>query len=118
MKHATATLTGALLDQAVAMALGVENVSIEDGRCIMRLGEDPLIGPDFVAYEPSKNWAAAGPLIQEHRIDVWYDHGAWFARCCKWDGSYDDAGGCGGPTPLVAAMRALVCAKLGEEVDL
>lgn len=71
---------------------------------------------------PSTNWADGGPIIEREKLmvepllesGVW--HGEWRAVGLSWEGRlYAD---CRGPTPLIAAMRAYVTSKLGDEVDL
>jgi hypothetical protein len=110
MKHKTAELDGAMLDAAVAMAKG----------------DEP--GADF-----STSWHHAGPIIQRERIEIlptlieWdeaagehraegfralYDGGCDYDHC--WVGEHEQEG----RTMLIAAMRAYVASKFGEEVDL
>ena len=62
-----------------------------------------------------------GPLIEAHCIELHTHTGEqheprerWYAVCPTDGGSR----GCIGPTPLVAAMRALCFARLGEHVEL
>lgn len=116
-------LKGTDLDRAVATALGVA------GTKVMR---SAITGPslthktewyeiDYPAY--STVWAVGGPLIQQHRIAVspfedgfaamlWDNNGRGSdyidAYVYEWDQQ--------GPTPLIAAMRALVVSKFGEEL--
>jgi hypothetical protein len=106
MKYKTAELTGALLDAAVAVAEG----------------EDPS---KVKSLRYSRSWRDGGRIIERERIDVsapdeFSDDERWFAgiyhgsarhatpRCCEMRGD----------TPLIAAMRAYVAHKLGEEVEL
>lgn len=77
-------------------------------------------------FHPSTNWEQAGPIIEGARIAfaqlVPHFHqtlGIWEAQV---DGvsteqpGLDGTAGAYGPTQLVAAMRALVKSKFGEEV--
>lgn len=102
MKHKTAELTGALLDKAVTIANSGHNPSWE--------GERPPIW--------SRNWALAGMIIHRELID-WYVEGRGDAEPV-WVATADGVGGfyARGPTPLIAAMRAFVASKLGDEVEL
>ncbi len=70
-------------------------------------------------YCPSTNWAVGGPIIEREKISVMEEcNGTWTASI----------GGCtdldmplyqeGGPTPLIAAMRCLVSAKLGDTISI
>lgn len=120
MRVKTAELNGVALDLAVAIAAGHE-VYEDCGtwRC------DTSKSCGFLAiglgYSPSTNWAQGGPLIdrfdpEERRLasgeryaEVWHD-----------DPANEDAfvGKGSGNTRLIAACRAIVAAKLGEEIDL
>ena len=78
---------------------------------------------DFEVFMPSIDWAKTGPLIERERITVMADFDGWFAdarhRYRKEpheEGSWCTQGR--GKTPLIAAMRAFVVSKLGEEIDL
>lgn len=88
----TAELSGAALDWAVAVAVCKRPV-------------------DRAGYSPSTDWSQGGPLIERH--DVWLSSeaipGPWLASI----------NGCGletGPTPLIAACRAIVYRVLGDTV--
>lgn len=125
MNHKTADLTGALLDAAVAKAQGLEFEIHEqkvwgDGSGITIVHAEPACFSAAGYYEPSSDWRAGGPIIEAHSISVIKDKddGLWYAGPEYWiqggfDGEYAT-----GPTPLIAAMRAFVAAKLGPEVDL
>jgi hypothetical protein len=98
------------LDHAVATALG--GVLDGDGWRF----DPPLGGDSFIKTKRSfcREWAYGGPIIERERISVVGDlDGGWDAFVCEWlspntlDNESPD--GCG-PTPLIAAMRALVAA--------
>lgn len=121
MKHKVAELEGALLDAAVSIAEGSipgRDFRIETGQ--MR--------------RYSECWSEAGPIIERERMllgppssgasmyDDWgssdggsadaFKDAKWWARAPNTKrNSY-------GPTPLIAAMRAFVASKFGEEVEL
>jgi len=108
MKHRVADLEGALLDHAVALA---------EGDLLPDYWRDPDWGtcwarPGREEWRPSERWAQGGPIIERERIDVTAHADSWFAKP-----AYRGVGG-GGPTPLVAAMRAYVCSKFGNKVEL
>lgn len=113
MRIRTSKLTGAQLDWAVAVC---------EGR---------VYGARGTCYEftPSCRWAQGGPIIEQEKIDTQYD----------WDWEYDptepedtderwlaelpltslESGySAYGPTPLIAAMRAYVASKLGDEIEI
>lgn len=121
MKRRVADLDGVLLDVAVAKASGYD-WRIEDAASSV-LGV-PLVfarpvGEEEVFFQPSNDWCDGGPIIQSQRISVSYDdqrgeeRGMWNAyvhECPLMMQSFNSA--------LIAAMRAFVASKLGEEVDL
>jgi len=121
----TSELTGAALDWAVAKCEGLETWS--DCCQILLVGDDE-------PYHPSTDWAQGGPIIEREGIllrplrkDGHPMNGLWLAM-------YDDTNTGSlvrwmnnpwvtckyskGPTPLIAAMCCLVCAKLGVEVKV
>lgn len=71
-------------------------------------------------------WEWGGPIMERERIGVYWSSGQWIA---EW---WPDNSGMArnpaqkfqhnrytcGPTPLVAAMRAYVASKFGDEVDV
>ena len=71
----------------------------------------------FQAFNPSKNWALAGPMIESVRIDLRHRHdvnGRLAGTCFAWakyKGKEQH-----GPTDLIAAMRALVASVYGDTV--
>lgn len=103
-------LSGPALDWAVAKAVGKE--------VIVR----PVFGvmtPDTMGWQPSSDWSQGGPLIERESLAVAADGDDWCAAKC--DGM--DPGGdlyvsiwYGGGTPLIAACRAIVAAKIGDKV--
>jgi hypothetical protein len=117
VKLKTAELQGETLDWAVAKAEGIElsngcyNRLLVDGR--MSAGQKML-----TPYNPSSNWAQGGPIIERERISI--------EDCQDGAGLYWEAtrieppavSEARGPTPLVAAMRAYVASKLGDEVEV
>lgn len=125
-------LEGPLLDYWVARAEGHElrpdEFMQEDGLVYAT----PVDQPTSRRYCPSRNWAHGGQIIEREGIAVWRgnvfysrpDHG-WYALHPSARGGY--SGDCHyidvrqddcmfGTTPLIAAMRALVASKFGEEV--
>lgn len=72
-------------------------------------------------YSPSTDWTRGGSLVDEYLIELMTNTGSahgpherWYAVCPTGTGSR----GSMGSTALVAAMRALVKAMLGDEVDV
>lgn len=115
MKHKTAELEGALLDAAVAKAKGLTTVPRAVSFCY-------ILRPfDVVKFSPSRDWADGGPIIERERIRM--NPGRSFRKGSKetvWEAFMPlEAVGVGvASTPLVAAMRAYVSSKFGEDVEL
>lgn len=130
MKHKTSELTGALLDAAVAKAAGMSFEVVPqkvwgDGSGITIVSASPACMVNHAYFEPSMSWADGGPIIERERIGTSWDYrsvpmAAWEAEF-EHD-AFEDGGATRtwayGETPLMAAMRAFVTAKLGAEVDL
>jgi hypothetical protein len=98
MKHKVSELEGVLLDAAVARAEGFDYWN-------------PT--PEREGWAPSRSWAVAGPIIERKRISIDAGDGDWTAHCpmaVKHGIASED-----GPPPLIAAMRAYVASKFGEE---
>lgn len=78
--------------------------------------------PTSSTYEPSKSWAQGGPIIERAGIEVGPAPGvrpvgkSWLSEfpCNPESKAYRAHG----PTPLIAAMRCYVAAKLGDECDI
>ena len=106
MKHKVSELSGALLDAAVAKA---EGTSLPHG--------NPR------AYRPSMNWRQGGPIIERERMFVAPEfvggtyYGNWRAIVYGFEDQGERAEETG-PGPLIAAMRAYVASKFGEEIEL
>ena len=108
MKHKVSELTGTLLDAAVATAVGAKLVS-----GVWRWPKGGALLEQF--YRPSSDWGQGGPIIEREEIqlggygqsrqaEIRDDSKLWVS---VW-----------GETLLIAAMRAFVTHKLGEEVEL
>ena len=103
-------LTGATLVSAVAKCEAATDAwrsgapFLWDGvPCIRIYGHD-------VDYTPSTDWAQGGPIIEREKIAT-----AWhITRWVAWRGVVEHPG----PTPLIAAMRCYVAAKLGDDIEI
>jgi hypothetical protein len=101
MKYKTRELSGAMLDAAVAMAEGENPAQVR-------------------SLQYSKSWSDAGKIIERERIGTtWPEESPpagyeWHANLARPEASFNAYG----PTPLIAAMRAYVVSKLGDEVDI
>lgn len=124
MKYRVDTLEGALLDAAVAKAEGMFFQLIERrGRTTceathIEKGDDIAPSEYALLFSPSCDWAAGGPIIEREQIAVAYhplvEQWAACGNGHRWLGLMNATG----PTPLIAAMRAYVASRFGDEVDL
>lgn len=120
-KHMVADLGGVLLDAAVAKAEGHE-YSREQ-----RWGCDTVTLRDGGHFRPSESWAHGGPIIARECISLTYAASRASLKLAELTGSPEICWGAtvghlsavsSGPAPLIAAMRAFVACKFGEEVEL
>ncbi len=68
------------------------------------------------AYTPSTDWAQGGPIIERERIELRYMgcyRRPWVAWACPDETDRPEGQA---TTPLIAAMRAFIASKYGEEV--
>lgn len=121
MKIKTADLIGPALDWAVAI---VEGLTEENAWTTIEIFKATRAGG---LYWYSTDWSQGGPLverecigIEKHRLD-----GPWQWAACDWHSVVVQGYTClerskyiYGPTPLIAAMRCVVAANLGDEVDI
>jgi hypothetical protein len=108
-----AELEGALLDAWVARAEGYNVVpaTCDPQGCWVEDGGDPF------PYRPSTDWRQGGPIIERERIHLIRDlrDERWLASArVIWLPDHDDF--VEGDTALIAAMRAFVASKFGDEV--
>jgi hypothetical protein len=74
------------------------------------------------AFQPSTNWAQGGPIIEREGIEFWTysshqdEHGNFTS--IKDAKHPSRAQHYSGPTPLIAAMRCYVAAKLGDNIEI
>ena len=132
MKYQTNELTGAILDAAVAKAKGLPYRIERVGHAMDRNQIEVCWIEGLEAkFCPSSSWLVGGPIIERERIAIvcsrprfdTNDGQRWDAyfdgRYTGPDGQVDCKGDISeGATPLIAAMRSFVTAKLGEETDL
>ena len=113
-----ADLEGTALDWAVARATGTEVViDTVPGKT----GFDVMLSASPITYySPSTDWSQGGPLIESIGVDL-------CCLCeCQWSATADNIieaveqgiNESEGPTPLIAAMRAIVAAELGDDVEV
>lgn len=124
----TADLTGPQLDWAVAKAEGFRMTTPKQGGAanyeivLTSNGGKPfyqcavLYGRRLQCqYSPSSDWISGGPIIEHENI--WLS--APSMSRTEWSAAVEaSTESHPGPTPLVAAMRAFVASKLGDEVEV
>lgn len=125
VKKPVSELEGAQLDWAVAVADGQGDdvwlsgfEDVEDAETLERVPRRwcmvkcPYDGEK--AFMPSEEWVEAGHIIQREQISI-----LWVPQHGQWESGYDceQNEGCG-DTPMIAAMRAFVTCKLGDEVEV
>lgn len=128
MKHKVSELTGALLDAAVA------DIEMSGWRELSSIPMEITThdnGQSATPFTPSTDWSQGGPIIERERISLlvckdgkkilW---NAYHLGEDEWIPDVDGVESYGVPrdeaaeTPLIAAMRAYVASKFGEEIDL
>ena len=114
MKFETKELAGLALEFAAHKAMstfGDEGADLQG----ITLADYIEVGGGFPL-----DWGTCGPIIERESISIEEfkenDRKIWWAY--KVNGKRPRIWAASGPTPLVAAMRCLVFAKLGAEVDL
>lgn len=114
----TSELSGGLLNYWVAKALGKWSAGYEfrislDGQQVLIC---PAISKDDNSeeFEPSTLWAQGGPIIERERIETGAStsNSDWWARPKGFERTHVYYG----ETLLIAAMRAFVAGKYGDEV--
>ena len=137
MKYLVSELVGALLDAAVAKADGleprIEPYRVTGGYGITFVRDDPVCVVGAEHFSPSSDWSHGGPIIERERIALQFYSQHWGAVPHNAAGhevpDLDERkhtqmgnGWCpvmaDGETALVAAMRAFVRMRLGDEVEL
>lgn len=115
----TAELIGPALNWAVAKATYADEVKVVewgDGKtvsCIYQLPGDGRCWANH--YSPSTEWDQGGPLLESEQVELKWngvDGKAFFWKAWHQDFAAPSLG----DTPLIAACRAIVAAKLGDVV--
>ena len=121
MKVKTADLIGPALDWAVAV---VEGLTEEHAWTTIEIFKAIRAGG---GYWYSTDWSAAGPLIErdcigleKHRLEGQRQWAAcdWHPVAVRGHTCLERSKYVYGPTPLIAAMRCVVAANLGDEIEI
>ena len=112
----TSNLIGAALDWSVAKACDDRRVYVLDS-CVIYDEFMEQYGDAYpLDYSPSTDWSQGGPLIEKHKVIIAYHNAPGrmpVATTIETNPDYEF-----GATPLIAAMRAIVSAKLGDVVSV
>lgn len=126
MKVKTSELEGSALDWAVAVAMKATSPYGTKPIREFNTWFIPCLMEEFERenWKPSSDWSQGGALIEKYRIEF-YDQGGYYEaifenddseHCLECGCTYGS--GMGGKTHLIAAMRAIVAAEIGETVDI
>lgn len=115
----TSELIGPALDWVVAQAIGNPAHMQEDG-------DGTVVHGYSAVWSPSTDWSQGGPLIEKYQVATIPEaHDGrtgtecsekWYAVIYYDGGEQYTAERC--DSPLIAACRAIVAAKLGDQVDV
>lgn len=119
---AIAELSGAALDWAVAKAVG-DDVTVMPG--MTWKSYHVWTAGTFQRYSPTTDGARGMPLLHKHAVasepaDAWQEYGNnWQATCITTRADADHSFyHQQGDTPLIAGMRAIVGAILGDTIEV
>jgi len=106
----TNELTGSALDWAVAKC---EKLYVSTDMLIGGWGAFVDYSDEYcnVHYQPSTHWGWAGAIIERERISLIGESGERWIAEWGWIKMVGD-------TPLIAAMRAYVASKFGNEIEI
>lgn len=123
-------LEGALLDRWVAKAMGFAHTSAREAAFALDGQADPCVfatssgslrlakADSVTVWNPSTDWVCGGPIIEREGLVIAPRAHPEFIATMTW-ASQPYSGKSAqhiGSTPLIAAMRAFVASKFGEEV--
>lgn len=139
MKVKTSELSGVQLDYAVGLALGynirterkcVRGISFDDGfinlcqevNCWFDYADNPgfisFDGQPSMLWQPSSDWSQSGWLIDDFNLSISAPFQGREAVATVQEGLSSGAHSYNGKTTLNAICRAVVSAKLGDEVEI
>jgi hypothetical protein len=107
-----ANLRGQLLDYWVGRAKGVDPYVLPESDNRRLVINEATAKYGFRYFEPSTDWAIAGPILEKEKISI-----VWFVD--KWSASKSEGQenmSSSEESPLIAAMRCFVASKFGATV--
>lgn len=105
-------LKGQLLDYWVGRANGNDPHVLPGSENKRLVINDSSAQYGFRLYEPTRDWAIAGPIIEVEKISIVWSGNSWTAR--KSEGVQSSS--TSDESPLIAAMRCFVASKFGDTV--
>ena len=124
MKVKTSELEGAALDWAVANAIG-RKVEMTQAFSTLSHGHEwsgwlLWCMETNRPWRPRTAWAQGGPLIEKYHVQIESNLVDEWAALVAIETPAEEPGWISksGPTPLIAAYRVIVTAKLGDVVDV
>jgi Protein of unknown function (DUF2591) len=105
-------LRGQLLDYWVGKANGKDPHILPESENSRLVVNDGNAQYGFRHYEPSRDWAIAGPIIEAEKITIVCAGGIWLASRSEGLEHVMTSP----ESPLIAAMRCFVMSKFGEMV--
>lgn len=125
MKIKTSELSGERLNWAVAVAVGLKpfvqkaHYGVPD-RVFIEVERDPEVEGSLIGkrYKPSTDWSQGGPLIERFKVDIITERDCLVSAYANDDKYQPLTEDMYGSDHLIAACRAIVSSKLGDEVDV
>jgi len=127
VKVKTSELSGVQLDVAVAIAIGGHITRAQDAQVYLN-GMHQLCGEENkrhsrYVFSPSTDWKDCGELMESFSISCYQSADPVTGKIFHWVGVNELTGegkrrGLIASNPRVAICRAVVAAKLGDEVDI
>lgn len=110
-------LAGVELALWVARALGWDQHALPITKSLAWFDDSGCFMECVSAFMPHKDWSQGGPLIEKNRIHLDPLTRGGEKISSEWQAQiWGPFAVCAGPTPLVAAMRALVASAYGDTV--
>ena len=117
----TAELTGAALDWAVAKADGCvlyKDITLNGAWRVWGRNPHPDSAQLLEEWSPSTNWSQGGPIIELEKIECYPNDPVMPKAIIVPSAEKHFYFRQYGPTILVAAMRAYVASKFGDEIEI
>lgn len=123
MKIKTSELIGPTLDWAVAKCEGrIIGFNLGGGLEVRGRTESGAELPEYwdlwTQWNPSTNWSQGGPIIEEEKLDAFWNPDVEWWSVAGWDDRSKREVVMRHNSYLIAAMRCYVASKLGDVVEV